>query len=94
MSLIFLSGPITNTVRTVWLSAAVRPPDVAGRLGGQHVVELRDLEVGSPIIGKFGAVPCVSSMSFAQPSWLSTGSTDRPMTFTPRLSNSGLSLAT
>ncbi len=33
-------------------------------------------------------------MSAAQPVWLSTGSTDRPMTLTPRLSNSGLSLAT
>jgi hypothetical protein len=29
MALIFLSGPITNTERTVWLSAAVRPLDVS-----------------------------------------------------------------
>jgi hypothetical protein len=28
-------------------------------------------------------------MSFTHPSWFSIGSTERPMTFTPRLSNSG-----
>src|SRR5215210_2175479 len=32
-------------------------------------------------------------MSLAQPEWLSTGSTERPITFTPRRSNSGLILA-
>ena len=47
-----------------------------------------------PIIGKFTAAPCVSSMSFAQPACLSIESTDSPITFTPRLSNSGLSFAT
>jgi hypothetical protein len=29
-------------------------------------------------------------MSFAHFSWFSAGSTERPMIFTPRLSNSGL----
>jgi hypothetical protein len=48
---------------------------------------------GVKIIGKFGAWPCVSSMSAAQPEWRSSGSTDRPMILTPRLSNSGLILA-
>ena len=47
-----------------------------------------------PIIGKFTAVPWVSSMSLSHSRWLSTGSTDRPITLTPRLSNSGFSRAT
>src|SRR5687768_4737852 len=33
-------------------------------------------------------------MSLAQPAWLSVGSTERPITLTPRCSNSGFSLAT
>jgi len=41
-----------------------------------------------------GAIPCVSSMSFAHQVCLSTGSTARPITFTPRRSNSGMILAT
>src|SRR5438309_977431 len=40
--------------------------------------------------GYFGAVPCVSAMSFDHSACRSTGSTDRPMIFTLRLSNSGL----
>ena len=40
-----------------------------------------------------GAAPCVSSISFAHCVWLSIGSTDSPMIFTPRLSNSGLTFA-
>src|SRR5262249_17486931 len=43
MSLIFLSGPMTKTLRTVWLSAGV---GVAGHGGGKHAVKLRHLEVG------------------------------------------------
>ena len=49
---------------------------------------------GSAIIGKLTAVPWVSSMSFAHSRCESTGSTERPMTFTLRVSNSGFSLAT
>ena len=45
------------------------------------------------MMGKFGAVPSVSSMSFAHASWLSRLSTERPMTFVFRLSKSGLMLA-
>ncbi|CAB4883797.1 unannotated protein [freshwater metagenome] len=48
----------------------------------------------SPIIGKFTGVPWVSPMSLSHFRWLSTESTERPMTFTLRLSNSGLILAT
>ena len=48
----------------------------------------------SPIIGKLTAAPWVSSMSFSQRRWSATGSTDRPMTLTPRLSNSPFSRAT
>jgi len=48
----------------------------------------------SAIIGKFGAVPCVSRMSSDHLAWESAGSTDSPSTLTPRLSNSGFSLAT
>src|SRR6476646_6351812 len=39
-------------------------------------------------------MPCVSSMSLAHLACLSTESTLRPITFTPRLSNSDLSRAT
>src|SRR5678816_1042180 len=46
------------------------------------------------MIGKLGAMPWVSAMSAAQRAWLSTGSTDRPSTLTPRLSNSGFRRAT
>src|SRR5215831_340799 len=46
MSLIFLSGPMTKTLRTVWLSAGVRFAGVAGHGGGKHAVELRHVEVG------------------------------------------------
>ena len=45
MSLIFLSGPMTKTVRTVWLVAARAAFGRARLLGRQHVVELGDLEV-------------------------------------------------
>src|SRR5215472_18735128 len=46
MALTFLSGPMTNTERTVALSAAVRPFAVWPASSGQHVVGLRDLELG------------------------------------------------
>src|SRR5690348_8845678 len=46
------------------------------------------------MIGKFILTDCVSSMSPIQRLWLSTGSTLRAMTLTPRLSNSGLMRAT
>src|SRR3954471_22067254 len=44
-------------------------------------------------MGKFGAAPCVSLMSSDHLAWRSTGSTERPISLTPRLSNSGFSLA-
>ena len=49
---------------------------------------------GSAIIGKFTAWPWVSAMSFSHSRCESTGSTERPMVLTLRLSNSGFSLAT
>src|SRR5476649_1563882 len=39
-------------------------------------------------------MPWVSAMSAYHLAWFSTGSTDRPSTLTPRLSNSGFSFAT
>src|SRR5580658_5819701 len=42
--------------------------------------------------GKFTAWPWVSSMSLSQERWDSTESTDRPMSFVLRLSNSDLAL--
>ena len=44
ISFIFLSGPTTNTVRTVALFAAVRPSDVLPASDGEHVIQLRHLE--------------------------------------------------
>ena len=46
ISLIFLSGPMTKTLRTVWLSAGVRFGGVARGCRRQHAVELGDREVG------------------------------------------------
>src|SRR3989475_5106156 len=46
------------------------------------------------MIGKFGAYPWVSLMSAAQPRWESSGSIDRPIAATFRLSNSGFRRAT
>src|SRR4051794_14827962 len=43
-SLTFLSGPMTNTLRTVWLSAGA-VGRVAGHPGGQHAVHLGHVEV-------------------------------------------------
>src|SRR3984957_8638054 len=44
-------------------------------------------------MGWFGAAPCVTRMSSDHLACLSTGSTERPISLTPRLSNSGFSLA-
>src|ERR1700722_17459934 len=44
-------------------------------------------------MGWFGAAPCVSRMSSDHLLCLSTGSTERPISLTPRLSNSGFSFA-
>ena len=92
-SLIFLSGPTMNTVRTVWLSAAVRPSALSPAVAGSMPYSFAISSVGSPIIGKFGACPWVSSMSLDQVLCLSTGSTERPMIRAPRRSNSGFSFA-
>src|SRR5918994_1864704 len=54
-SLIALSGPTTKTVRTVALSAAVRPSEVSPAPWGSMPKSLEILSSGSPIIGKFGA---------------------------------------
>ena len=48
----------------------------------------------SEMTGKLSLVPWVSSMSLAHFSWLPSPSTERPITFTPRLSNSPFSFAT
>lgn len=47
----------------------------------------------SPMIGKFKWAPDTSLMSLIQPSWLSMVLAERPMSFTPRLVNSGSSFA-
>ena len=66
---------------------------------GDHEKWLDDIEETQgarpnyPIIGKLTACPCVSSMSFSHLTCDSTGSTERPITLTLRLSNSDLSLA-
>jgi len=49
-----LSGPMTNTVRTVWLSAAVRPSQVPSSVAGSISYSFDTLRSVSPIIGKFG----------------------------------------
>ena len=85
VSFTLLSGPITNTERTVRVSFA---------LGWIMSYRSETLRSGSAIIGKLTASPWVSSMSFSQLTWESTGSTDRPMTLTLRLSNSPFSFAT
>ena len=51
MSLIFLSGPMTKTLRTVWLSAGVRPSEVPLTLAGNMPYSFETLRPGSPIIG-------------------------------------------
>src|SRR5258706_15312098 len=79
-----------KTLRTVWLSAGVRceaSPDAAAGSMFQVLAMLRSVP---PIIGKFGAKPVVSLMSTAHLLRLATGSTERPMILTLRLSNSGL----
>src|SRR6516225_9324633 len=60
---------------------------------GQHVIEFGDLKVWVPDQRVGDSVPWVSSMSFAQREWLSTGSMLSPMILQLRLSNSGISPA-
>src|SRR5215468_11578932 len=45
MSLIFLSGPTTKTLRTVWLSAAVRFDASPVRAGRKHAPGFRNAQV-------------------------------------------------
>src|SRR5829696_9587109 len=54
---------VTKTLRTVWLSAGVRPSEVPLRLAGNMPYSFEILRSGSPIIGKLAAKSCVSSMS-------------------------------
>src|SRR5438128_7937534 len=84
MSLIFLSGPITNTDRTVMLSAA---------LGWIMSYSMAVFFSGSAIMGKFTVQCCVSLMSFVHPLCDSSGSTLIAITLTPRFSNSPLTRA-
>jgi hypothetical protein len=51
MSLSFLSGPITKTFRTVWLSAAVLPSHDPSRLAGSMPHAFDTFRSVSPIIG-------------------------------------------
>src|SRR5580765_4427371 len=51
ISLIFLSGPMTKTLRTVWLSAAVRPSKVPSRVAGSMPYAFDTFRSVSPIIG-------------------------------------------
>jgi len=50
-SLIFLSGPMTNTLRTVWLSAGVRPSQVPSKVAGSIPYSFEIFRSASPIIG-------------------------------------------
>src|SRR5216684_5519164 len=93
MSLIFLSGPTTNTVRTVALLAAVRPSQLSPASAGSMSYSFATFSSGSPIIGNVTLWPCVSSMSAAHLLWLVTGSTLKPMILQLRFSNSGCSPA-
>ena len=76
---------MTNTDRTVIVSLAF------GWIMSYRPATFRS---GSAIIGKFTACPVTSSMSPSHFRCDSTGSTLSPMTFAPRLSNSGFSFAT
>ena len=51
MALIFLSGPITNTLRAVALSIGVRPSDVSPASAGSMSYALTIARSGSPISG-------------------------------------------
>src|SRR3989442_404146 len=84
MSLIFLSGPITNTDRTVMLSAA---------LGWIMSYSMAVFFSGSAIMGKFTVQFWVSLMSLVHPLCDSRGSTLMASTLTPRFSNSPLTRA-
>src|SRR5438445_3013399 len=84
ISLIFLSGPITNTDRTVMLSAA---------LGWILSYSMAVFFSGSAIMGKFTVQCCVSLMSLVHPLCDSSGSTLIAITLTPRFSNSPLTRA-
>ena len=50
-SFTFLSGPITKTLRTVWLSAAVRPSQLPSRVAGSMPQAFEIFRSVSPIIG-------------------------------------------
>ena len=92
--LIFLSGPMRNTDRTVALSAAVLPSEESPTAAGNMSYILATLRLSSAMMGKFSGVPARSSMSEAQRWWSSTLSTLRPITLQFRFSNSPLTLAT
>ena len=62
--------------------------------GADDIEETQGSRPNYPIIGKLTAWPWVSSMSSSQRWCESTSSTERPITFTLRFSNSGLILAT
>src|SRR6266851_1301477 len=51
INLTFLSGPITNTLRTVWLSAGVRDFGSPAVLAGSIPYSLDTLKSASPMIG-------------------------------------------
>src|SRR5262249_45905014 len=93
ISLIFLSGPMTKTLRTVWLSAAVRSATSPPVSAGSIPYAFQTAKSAAARLGELGRSPWVSSMSFAQPSWSEAVSTEMPMIFTFLRSNSGLILA-
>src|SRR3954468_22366641 len=93
ISLIFLSGPMTKTERTVALVAAVRPSEVPGSSAGSILYVLATDRSVSPIIGLFTAAPWVSSMSAAHLLWSATGSIERPISWAFRFVNSDSILA-
>ena len=50
-SFTFLSGPMTMTLRTVWLSAAVRPCELLPASAGNMLYSFATLSSESPISG-------------------------------------------
>src|SRR5690606_19542197 len=80
----FLSGPMTNTERTVAVA------DAFGWIISYNSATLRSL---SAIIGKSTSQFCVSLISFIQLRWSSTGSTLNANTLTFRFSNSDFNCA-
>ena len=93
-SLIFLSGPTINTVRTVSLSKAVLPSDVPSSKVGNILYSFDTAISVSAIIGKLGLAPAMSLISSSHEDVSSTVSTLKPIVFTFLFANSSASFST